>query len=222
MNRMVSASVDVARARVGLKKALGTPRLGAARFWLLALVAAVGAGCGYQFTGRGDAFPRDVRTVFVDPLVNRTKEVGVEREMTMALKTEINRKGLLRVVERVEDADAILSGVVRNFDSRVVGINRHDEALQYEFLLVIDLNLRRRAPDEMLWRTLGARFTDRFAGSRAAVVTSSPESRARGYNAADLRRFTDVQLTETQKAEARSRLLESAAHDLHTRLLELF
>ncbi|HKA33557.1 MAG TPA: LPS assembly lipoprotein LptE [Candidatus Binatia bacterium] len=217
MKRLASAPVGVARHRVSIKER-----------YILKLIAiplclfALAAGCGYQFTGRGDAFPRDVRTVFVDPLVNRTKEVGVDREMTMALKTEINRKGLLRVVDRVEDADAILSGVIRTFDNRVVGVNRHDEALQYEFLLVIDLNLRRRVPDELLWRTQGARFTDLFAGSRAAVVTSSPDARALGYQASDLRRFTDVQLTETQKDEARSRLLESAAHDLHMRLLELF
>lgn len=218
MNRLASAPVGIARHRVSSIKERYTLRLIAISLCLFALAA----GCGYQFTGRGDAFPRDVRTVFVDPLVNRTKEVGVDREMTMALKTEINRKGLLRVVDRVEDADAILSGVIRTFDSRVVGVNRHDEALQYEFLLVIDLNLRRRAPDEILWRTQGARFTDLFAGSRAAVVTSSPEARALGYQSSDLRRFTDVQLTETQKDEARSRLIESAAHDLHMRLLELF
>ena len=189
---------------------------------LLALLAALAAGCGYQFTGRGAAFPRDVRTVFVDPLVNRTNEVGVEREMTTLIKSEMNRMGQLKVVERLDDADAVLSGVIRTFDSRVVGVNRRDEALQYEFLLVIDLNLRRRSPEEILWRTQGARFSDVYAGSRAAVVTTSPESRALGYSASDLRRLTDVQLTETTKDEARSRLLGAAAHDLHTRLLELF
>lgn len=180
------------------------------------------AACGYQFTGRGEAFPRDVRTVFVDPLVNRTKEIGVERDLTAALKTEINRMGQLRVVERLDDADAVLSGVVRTFDSRVVGVNRHDEALQYEILLVLDLNLRRRSPDELLWRTQGARFSDLYAGSRAAVVTTSPDARARGYNPSDIRRFTDVQLTETTKDDARRRLVDTAAHDLHARILQLF
>src|SRR3954470_9875900 len=186
------------------------------------LLAVFAAGCGYQFTGRGDAFPREVRTVFVDPLVNRTKEVGVERELTTALKSELNRKGQLKVVDRLEDADAVLTGVIRNFDSRVVGVNRHDEALEYEIRLVVDMNLRRRSPDELLWRTQGARFSDRYAGSRGAVVTTSPEFRARGMSATDVRGFTDVQLTETLKDDARSRLVEDAAHDLHTRLLELF
>jgi len=54
------------------------------------------------------------------------------------------------------------------------------------------------------------------------VVTTSPESRALGYNSSDLRRFTDVQLTETTKEQARTRLLGAAAHDLQARLLELF
>ena len=131
-------------------------------------------------------------------------------------------KELKAYLDRLEEADAILSGVVRSFDSRVVGVNRHDEALEYQLLLVVDMNLRRRSPDELLWRTQGARFTDLYAGSRGAVVTTSPESRAHGINAADVRRFTDVQLTETLKDDARSHLLEAAARDLHTRLLELF
>lgn len=188
----------------------------------MTVLAVLAAGCGYQFAGRGDAFPRDVRTVFVDPLVNRSKEIGVEREMTTLLKSELNRMRQLKVVERLDDADAVLSGVIRQFDSRVVGVNRHDEALQYELLLIVDMTLRRRTPDEILWRTQGARFTDLYAGSRASVVTTSPESRALGYNSTDLRRFTDVQLTETTKDQARTRLLGSAAHDLQARLLELF
>jgi outer membrane lipopolysaccharide assembly protein LptE/RlpB len=192
------------------------------RFVCALVLLAAFAGCGYQFIGKGGAFPREVRTVFVDPLVNRTKEVGIDREMTTALKSELSRMGQLRVVDRLEEADAVLSGVIRTFDSRVVGVNRHDEALQYELLLVVDMNLRRRSPDEILWRTQGARFSDLYAGSRASVVTTSPESRALGYKDSDLRRFTDVQLTETTKDQARSRLLEAAAHDLHTRLLELF
>lgn len=186
------------------------------------LLAVFAAGCGYKFTGRGESFPRDVRTVFVDPLTNRTKEIGVEREMTTLLKSELTRMGQLKVVDRLDDADAVLTGVIRQFDSRVVGVNRHDEALQYELLLIVDMTLRRRSPDEILWRTQGARFTEVYAGSRASVVTTSPESRALGYNSSDLRRFTDVQLTETTKEQARTRLLGAAAHDLQARLLELF
>ncbi len=188
-------------------------------FVLLALSA---IGCGYRFSGRGEQFPSDVRTVFVEPFVNKTREVGLEREFTAALKSELHRKGQLKAVDRLDEADAVLSGVLRNFDSRVVGVNRHDEALQYEMLLVVDMSLRRRSPDELLWRTQGARFSDLYAGSRGAVVTTSSDFRSRTLNAGDVPNFTDIQLTETLKQEARGRLVESATHDLHARLLQMF
>jgi outer membrane lipopolysaccharide assembly protein LptE/RlpB len=179
-------------------------------------------GCGYQFVGKGEEFPKDVHTVFIEPFVNRTKEVGLEREFTTALKSELHQKGYLQVVERPEEADAVLTGVLRSFSSRVVGVNRRAEALQYELVLVLDANLRRRSPDELLWRTQGARFSDLFAGSRAAVVTTSSDFRNGTLNPRDVPQFTDIQLTETFKQDARSRLAEGAAHDLQTRLLELF
>jgi outer membrane lipopolysaccharide assembly protein LptE/RlpB len=188
----------------------------------LCVVLAAMAGCGYQFSGRGEEFPKDVRAVFVEPMVNRTREVGLDREFTIALKSELHQKGQLRVVDRLEDADAILSGVLRNFDSRVVGVNRNDEALQYEMVLVVDMTLRRRSPDQLLWRTQGARFSDLYAGSRGAVVTTSPDFRSRTLNPGDVRQFTDIQLTETLKQDARGRLMQAAAKDLHARLLELF
>lgn len=188
-------------------------------FGLLCLLA---AGCGYQFSGKSEGFPRDVRTVFVEAFVNRTKEVGLERQFLTFLKSELHQKGEFKLVDSAEQADAVLSGVLRTFDSRVVGVNRRDEALQYELLLVLDMSFRRRAPDELLWRTQGARFSDVYGGSRGAVVTTSSESRALGLNAGDVRQFTDIQLTETLKQDARDSLLGQAAHDLHTRLVEMF
>jgi len=179
-------------------------------------------GCGYHFSGRGESFPKDIRTVFIEPFVNRTREVGLDRELMTALKIELHQKGQLQVVGRLDEADAVLSGVLRVFDSRVVGINRHDEALQYEMVLTLDMSFRRRSPDQLLWRTQGAKFTDLYVGSRGAVVTTSPDFRSRTLNPGDVRQLTDIQLTETAKQDARGRLMESAAHDLHSRLLEMF
>jgi hypothetical protein len=191
-----------------------------ALFVLLCIFVAM--GCGYGFSGRGEEFPKDIRTVFIEPFVNRTREVGLDRELMTALKIELHQKGQLQVVGRLDEADAVLSGVLRLFDSRVVGFNRHDEALQYELVLTLDMSFRRRSPDQLLWRTQGAKFTDLYVGSRGAVVTTSPDFRSRTLNPGDVRQLTDIQLTETAKQDARDRLMESAAHDLHARLLEMF
>ena len=195
------------------------------RNWVAAVflfLALVGAGCGYQFSSRGAEFHKDVKTVFVETFANRSRDMGFESEIASALKSELRQRGELRVVDRLEQADAILSGVVRSFDSRVLAVNREDEVLQFEMVLVIDMSLRRRVPDELLWRTQGARLSEIHSGSRGAVVTSSSDFKTGTLNPGDVRQFTDIQLTETLKQEARERVAEKFARELHQRLMEMF
>jgi Lipopolysaccharide-assembly len=128
----------------------------------------------------------------------------------------------LKVVDQLEDADAIVSGVVRSLDSHVASVNRKDEALQYEAIMVLDVTLRRREPNEILWRDQGTRLTQIYSGSRAAVVTTSSAFRTGTLNAEDIRHMTDIQLTESEKAQARNELVEQFARALHARLVELF
>lgn len=191
--------------------------LGMAIFLMLSAIS-----CGYRFAGKGDKFPKDVRTVFVESFINKSREIGIEAEITSALRSELFRQGQLRVVDRAEQADAILSGVVRSWDRRVASVNRKDEVLQFETTLVVDVSLRRRAPDEILWRTQGTRLTELHSGSRAAVVTTSSDFKTGTLNANDVRRFTDVQLTETENQQVREELIARFARELHQRLVEMF
>lgn len=191
--------------------------LGMAIFLMLSAIS-----CGYRFAGKGDKFPKDVRTVFVESFINKSREIGIDAEITSALRSELFRQGQLRVVDRAEQADAILSGVVRSWDRRVASVNRKDEVLQFETTLVVDVSLRRRAPDEILWRTQGTRLTELHSGSRAAVVTTSSDFKTGTLNANDVRRFTDVQLTETENQQVREELIARFARELHQRLVEMF
>jgi outer membrane lipopolysaccharide assembly protein LptE/RlpB len=206
------------KAKRKIQKQKSKIQNGAVVGFLLLLVG----GCGYQFSGKGAAFPEDVRTVFVEPFINRTREVGIELEITSALRSELYRRDQLQVVDRPEAADAVLSGVVRSVGARVVAVNRKDEVLQYELALVVDVSFRRRNPDEILWRTQGSTFTELFSGSRGAVVTSSSDFKSRHLNASDVRQFTDIQLTESLNQEAKERLVERFVRELHQRLMDMF
>ena len=187
------------------------------------LCAAVSiGGCGYSFAGRSDAFPNDIRTVYIEPFINQTRNVGLEKELTSALRSEFYRRGQLRVVDNVDQADGIVAGVVRLFDSHVASVNRNDEVLQYETAMVIDASLRRREPNEIIWRSHGTRLTNLHAGSRAAVVTTSSEFKSETLNASDVRRMTDIQLTETENRTLRGQLVDRFARELHQRLMEMF
>jgi outer membrane lipopolysaccharide assembly protein LptE/RlpB len=179
-------------------------------------------GCGYQFAGKSESFPRDVRSVYVEPFLNRTRDVGIDHEMTTAVRSELYRRGELQVVDVPDQADAILSGVVRSFDSTTASVNREDELLQYEAVMVVDVTFRRRQPSEILWRGQAIRLSELHAGSRAAVVTTSSKFQNQTLNTNDVRRLTDIQLTETENHRMREQLIERFARELHQRLMEMF
>ncbi len=186
------------------------------------LLLAVLGGCGYQFVGDSSLLPSDAQTIYVEPFVNRSREVGMDKELASALRGEIYRRGPLKVVDYSEQADVILSGVIRSLESTVASVNRRDEVLQYESALTLDVTLRRRQPNEILWRGQGLRLTEIHNGSRAAVVTTSSEFRTGTLNSTDVRRFTDIQLTEVERRAVEDQLLERFAKELYQRVMEMF
>lgn len=200
------------------------------RFWarggaalLISAGMILGAiGCGYHFAGQSPLFSKDIRRIYVEPFITRTRDVGIEQELTSALRSEFYRRGELKLVDQLDQADAIVSGVIRSLDSRVASVNRKDEVLQWESVMVLDVSLRRREPNEILWRGPGTRLTQIFSGSRAAVVTTSSEFRTGTVNPLDIRRMTDIQLTQSEAQRARAELVEGFAQQLHQRLLEIF
>ena len=187
-----------------------------------ALAMVVLLGCGYQFAGRSDRFPKDIHSVYVEPFINRTRHVGLGNEITTALRGELYRRGQLELVDRADQADAILSGVVRSFDTVTASVNVNAEVLQFEATLVVDTTFRRREPSETLWRGQDIRLTEIFAGQRAAVVTTSAEFQNQTLNSSSVRRLTDIQLTETETRRMRDELMERFSRELHHRLMEMF
>ena len=195
------------------------------RYWvssLAAIMLPVLGSCGYQFVGESSLLPKDARTIYVEPFVNRSRDIGMEKELTTALRGEFYRRGQLKVVDNSEQADLILSGVVRSLDSTVATVNRENEVLQYESALTLDVTLRRREPNEILWRGQNVRLTQVADGSRAAVVTTSSSFQSGTLNTSDVRRMTDIQLTTIERQAAREDLMEQFAKELHQRVMEMF
>jgi hypothetical protein len=197
-------------------------RVNILRFWIAAILISASTSCGYRFSGQANLLPSDVRTVYIEPFINKTREVGLANELTSIIRSEFFRRGQLRLVDQLDQADAVLTGVVREFESHVLSVNRKDEVIQYEGSIIADAMLRRQKPDAVLWRGQGIQLRETYGGSRAAVVTTSSDFRTGTLNAADVRRLTDIQLTESESRKAREDLMERFARELHQRLMELF
>jgi len=84
------------------------------------------------------------------------------------------------------------------------------------------VTFRRREPSEILWRGQNIRLTEVHPGSRAAVVTTSSNFQTQTLNTFDVRRMTDIQLTETAARQMRVNLMDRFARELHQRLMEMF
>ena len=96
------------------------------------------------------------------------------------------------------------------------------QSKQYESRLNLDVTLRRREPYEVLWRGHGLQLNEVYAGSRSAVVTTSSDFRTGNLSASDVQRMTDIQLTDTERKNARDQLMERFAKELHQRMMEMF
>ncbi|HEX2226874.1 MAG TPA: hypothetical protein VHM64_07015, partial [Candidatus Binatia bacterium] len=44
------------------------------------------SSCGYEFGGGGNLLPKDAQTIFVEPFIDRTREVGLGPELTTAVR----------------------------------------------------------------------------------------------------------------------------------------
>jgi hypothetical protein len=138
------------------------------------------------------------------------------------MRGEFFRRGPLKVVDGPDLADVIVSGVIRPLETIVTSVNGNDEALQYLSAMTVDMSLRQREPNVILWRGDGIRLGELYAGSRAAVVSTSSDFRTGTLNAADVGRLTDLQLTETERRDSRNLLMERFAKELYQRVMEMF
>ena len=183
---------------------------------------ALQSSCGYRFAADSSLLPKDARTIFIEPFVNRSRDVGLEKELASAMRSEFYRRGPLRVVDQSELADVIVSGVIRTLETTVASVNGFDEVLQYLSAMTVDMSLRQRETNVVLWRGDAIRLNEYYAGSRAAVVPTSSDFRTGTLNTSDVRRLTDIQLTEAERKDTRNQLMERFAKELYQRVMETF
>lgn len=191
------------------------------RLGAVAVMSVVISGCGYGFAGSGSRLPAEIRTVSFGPVANGTREVGLEKLFLEAMEDEIALRGRLEIVPSGQ-GDAVFSGTLVHYETRPVAFNSRDEALQYQAVLTLDLELRRRADSKLLWRTRNYRAVEDYSAVPGVVVTSSSRFQRQTLNPDDLGLFTDIQLSEGQRREANERLLEELSREAYNQMMEDF
>ncbi len=120
-------------------------------FVLLILVASL-ASCGYSLVGRGSNLPVDVRRVQLLPLENLTPRSQVDQILTRALSTELVNRHRFEVLSSPEGADAVLSGKVSSFTLSPVTFDDEGRATEYEIAIVVSVEFKQVAPETLLYK----------------------------------------------------------------------
>ena len=108
--------------------------------------------CGYHFAG-GGSLPEGAGTISVLMLQNRTSEIGIQSKLSGDIIYEITRRDSSRIA-RPENADAVLSGVVKTVQDFDIAHTGTSTASQRRVTLTVDMKLER--PDgTSLWSRSG-------------------------------------------------------------------
>jgi outer membrane lipopolysaccharide assembly protein LptE/RlpB len=117
-------------------------------FLLLLLLS----GCGYHFPGQGGSLPGSVSKLFVPLFINQTAEPRLENDLTNRVSERLARHKQVTMVERGEDADARLQGIIAHYSNRAVAYDSNDDISEYRATMVLNVKLLSLADAEVLWQ----------------------------------------------------------------------
>lgn len=120
---------------------------------LLIIILAIGeAACGYRFVGQETNLPVDIKTLAIPIFANQTDQLGLESEITRALRERfISSKRL--VIGEEKSADLLLQGKVKSFGTISVAVTKGLLVTSgYRAMITIELTLKRQQDGQVLWK----------------------------------------------------------------------
>lgn len=120
------------------------------------------AGCGYTLVGQG-SLPKHIETIAIPIFGNPTIERGIEDIITDAFIEKFVQGGKLKLVSG-QAADAVLIGAIRSYQADEAEIVKDGSVTSYKLVVTIDVELRDRKNDIVLWAQENIKQEENFPG----------------------------------------------------------
>ncbi|MDX2154777.1 MAG: LptE family protein [Bryobacteraceae bacterium] len=135
--------------------------------WILAPLALLALlalnACGYRVAGKGDLLPKNIKTIAVPAFANVTTRYKLTDLLPAAITREFISRTRYEVVTDVNQADAILTGVVANvFTSPTVFDPGTGRASGIQVNVNLQVTLRERESGKMLYNQPNMEFRQRY------------------------------------------------------------
>lgn len=174
------------------------------------------SGCGYGFRGSESALPPDVERIFIPLVTNESTEAGVDLMLTEALRDEFERYGVLTVVDRRGQADAILEATIKSIDQeRGATSSNTDTALQLYTVMTLRAQLRKKT-GALLWKDDRIRVSKEFGAEGGAVVTTSADFASGDIGSTDFSNLDNREVSRGQEQQALEDLSEQVAQQIYS------
>ena len=115
---------------------------------IIGLILMTGMACGYKFSGGGD-LPGNVQSLSIGVLENRTRETGLESQISNDLINQFTRFTNIKMTGR-KKADANLTGIIQSANIKTISHQSTNLPNERRIQVVLDLKLT-SAGGELLW-----------------------------------------------------------------------
>jgi hypothetical protein len=118
--------------------------------------------CGYTLVGQGAFLPDYIRVVAIPTFVNQTQRFELEVRITDAVTREFVSRGNYRVVGDQSGADAVLSGAIRAFTVRPIGLDNRETADTWQVTIQAQVTFTDLVANKVLFTQSNFTFQDQF------------------------------------------------------------
>ena len=109
------------------------------------------AGCGYRFSGGGDAINPAIRTVFVDVFTNRTSEAYADGIFRTAFINRFVQDGRFKLAGSRGEADAICRGTIKMLQVSPLSYKAGNLSAEDRLTILMEISFEERESGRRIW-----------------------------------------------------------------------
>jgi PBP1b-binding outer membrane lipoprotein LpoB len=128
---------------------------------LILFIAVSLFACGYALVGKKASLPPNIRSVFIEPMENKTSQSGISETLTSAMVREFVSRGKFQIAAGKDKADAVLSTEIDGFSRSPVAL-QEGKATFYQITITAKVELKERQKDKVLFRNDHYVFRDEY------------------------------------------------------------
>lgn len=118
--------------------------------------------CGYKLSGYGSQLPATIKKIVIPDFENKSIRAQVDQYVTYAVKEEFIKRANLTIVDKTEDADALLEGTIMSFDVKAISAAADASANLYRINITVNVRLTDLKNSKILFEGEGISVVDNY------------------------------------------------------------